>query len=38
MNAKTYEWSQFTEDFGIMRYIKKKQFQDMCNPDSLKDE
>jgi hypothetical protein len=26
------------EDFGIMRYIKKKYYQDMCNPEILKNE
>ena len=34
-HAKRYEWSQMQEDFGIMRYIKKKYYQDMSNPEKL---
>lgn len=37
-HAKRYEWSQMQEDFGIMRYIKKKYYQDMSNPDTLKND
>ena len=37
-NAKRLELSQFSEDLGIMRYIKKKHLQDKCKSDNLNDE